>query len=80
MFQANNFGITDQLQTVIGGGVYPVGAILNHSCAPNCILTYSGSKQIIRTLRDIEAGEELTHSYVDLCLPTPERRQSLTQL
>ena len=31
-FQANNFGIDDELLNVLGSGVYPLGALLNHSC------------------------------------------------
>ena len=31
----------------------------------------------VRTLRAVDAGEELTHSYVDLCLSTAQRREIL---
>ena len=31
----------------------------------------------MRTLRAVDAGEELTHSYVDLCLSTAQRREIL---
>lgn len=40
-FQCNNFGITDDLLMPIGAGVFPAGAILNHSCDPNCVVTYA---------------------------------------
>ena len=40
-FQCNNFGITDDLLLPIGAGVYPNGALLNHSCDPNCVITYT---------------------------------------
>jgi hypothetical protein len=32
-FSCNNFGIVDEVLAHIGIGVYPIGALLNHSCA-----------------------------------------------
>merc|ERR1711957_139356 len=78
-FQKNNFGIVNALHSAIGEGVYPCAALLNHSCCPNSILRYElgvanntrehqyqpPSLQIV-ACRDISAGEELSHSYVDL--------------
>lgn len=60
----------------------PQGAALNHSCAPNCLLTYELEKgkvpvQVVRAMQDIRAGEELTQSYVDLALPTWERKAAV---
>ncbi|KAL7467745.1 hypothetical protein ACHAXS_007983 [Conticribra weissflogii] len=86
-FKKNNFGIVDSLHSPFGEGVYPCAALLNHSCAPNCIIRYQlglnvGTKyqspilQIV-ACRNIAKGEELTHSYVDLALPTEERRARL---
>ena len=40
-FRCNNFGVTDELLQCIGAGVYPMGALLNHSCRPNCVLRYN---------------------------------------
>jgi SET and MYND domain-containing protein len=39
--RSNNFGITDDLLTCVGVGMYPHAALLNHSCDPNCVLRYS---------------------------------------
>lgn len=39
-FDRNNFSIFDALQVSQASAVYPAGALLNHSCAPNCVLTY----------------------------------------
>jgi hypothetical protein len=80
-FQANNFGITDRLHSIVGQGVYPHAAILNHSCYPNCLLRYKdGVIMEIVAARDIQKGEELTHSYVDLVKDTPTRRRHLMKL
>jgi hypothetical protein len=40
-FDVNNFSITDALQVSLAGAVYPAGALLNHSCAPNCVISYA---------------------------------------
>ena len=64
-FGSNNFAITDDLLLKTGAGVYPEGALLNHDCVPNCVVTYDGLVQNIRCIRKIKEGEELTHSYVD---------------
>ena len=76
-FRCNNFGIQSMLQEVIAHGIYPKGAILNHSCDPNVILLYEEGKQVIRAIKALETGEELFHSYTDLCKPTYLRRQHL---
>ena len=89
-FQKNNFGIVNALHSVIGEGVYPCAALLNHSCCPNSILRYELGVacntrehkyqppilQIV-ACRDISAGEEISHSYVDLALCTQERQRRL---
>ena len=80
--QRNNFVIYDDLIESKGAGVFPVGALLNHSCKPNCILTYQfkenlGFQQIVRAIKDIEPGEEITHAYVDQAQITPLRREKL---
>ena len=76
-FARNNFGVLSELLSLVGAGCYPDTALLNHSCAPNCVLAFAGSTLEVRAIRGIEAGEELTHSYVDLCQPTAARREIL---
>ncbi|EOD41938.1 hypothetical protein EMIHUDRAFT_194541 [Emiliania huxleyi CCMP1516] len=61
-FRVNNFGVTNELLSVVGAGCYPPAALLNHSCAPNAVLYYEGSRLEVRTCRDVDAGEELCHS------------------
>lgn len=39
-FNCNNFGIVDSLFQPYASGVYPIGALVNHSCLPNCVITY----------------------------------------
>jgi len=61
-FACNDFSIWDELLVAHGAGVYPVGALLNHSCEPNCVLYYHAHthRQSIRALRRIGAGELLS--------------------
>lgn len=97
-FNTNNFGIFNDLHQVIGSGVYPMTAILNHSCCPNIILTYQPltpistsdptsaaashskfpiSQGVYCLSHPSESGQELVHSYVDLCYPVLQRRRDI---
>jgi len=81
--QKNNFQVVDGVFRNLGTAVYPVGALLNHSCSPNCVITYQYDSQkhqfiqYIRALRPLQPQEELTHSYIDTAMSTPERRRRL---
>eukprot|EP00931_Biecheleriopsis_adriatica_P089333 TRINITY_DN63488_c0_g1_i1.p1 TRINITY_DN63488_c0_g1~~TRINITY_DN63488_c0_g1_i1.p1 ORF type:complete len:493 (-),score=102.55 TRINITY_DN63488_c0_g1_i1:27-1505(-) len=84
-FRNNNFAITDELFLAVGAGCYPHGAALNHSCRPNCLLSYELRKgeppvQVVRVLEPVAAGHELTHSYVDLGLPSWQRQEQLREV
>eukprot|EP01089_Gocevia_fonbrunei_P020741 TRINITY_DN7795_c0_g1_i1.p1 TRINITY_DN7795_c0_g1~~TRINITY_DN7795_c0_g1_i1.p1 ORF type:complete len:480 (-),score=91.79 TRINITY_DN7795_c0_g1_i1:17-1456(-) len=63
----------------IGLGLYPEASFFNHSCAPNCVYStiLNGDYIFVRAIRDIKAGEEICHSYIDLYLTCRERRQQL---
>ncbi|KAG0057373.1 SET and MYND domain-containing protein 3 [Gryganskiella cystojenkinii] len=50
---------------------------LNHSCVPNCIYTFKGSRVECRVIREVQPGEELTISYVDQVGSTKERQRQL---
>ena len=65
------------VQGVLGAGCYPRTALINHSCKPNAVLSYEGSRVRVRTIREIQAEEEVLVSYVDLCQPTEVRKERL---
>lgn len=50
-FQSNNFAITNGLMVSQGAGAYPLGALLNHSCEPNCAIVYEERNKGERTDR-----------------------------
>ncbi|KAJ3186728.1 SET and MYND domain-containing protein 3 [Gaertneriomyces sp. JEL0708] len=76
-FRNNNFSVHDADLFVVGEGTFPLGALLNHSCHPNCSVLYEGRVQIVRTIRDVDAGEELLGTYVDGMASRAERQQLL---
>ena len=41
----------------------PLGGFINHSEKPNCVKKMFNNRYFLKTLRDIEKGEELTLSY-----------------
>ncbi|KAI1842166.1 hypothetical protein JX266_011699 [Neoarthrinium moseri] len=60
-------------------GIFPRSARLNHACAPNVFHRYNPriNRLTIHALKDIQPGEELNTSYIDICHPTVVRRQML---
>lgn len=78
--ERNHFCVTDEMLEPIAAAASPLGALLNHSCLPTCVVSYSvghGVKQHFIAVRHIAAGEEVTHSYVDCGMPTAERKARL---
>ncbi|CAK7204001.1 SET and MYND domain-containing protein 3 [Sporothrix eucalyptigena] len=58
-------------------GCFPPAARMNHDCSPNVHYTITNAVQSIVAVRDIRPGEELSVSYVDLMLPSAERKERL---
>ncbi|XP_077276488.1 protein-lysine N-methyltransferase SMYD4 [Temnothorax americanus] len=63
----------------IGGGVYPTVAMLNHSCNPGVIRYFIGTTMIVRAVRTIGAGEEISENYgpIFTTMPESERKRKL---
>ncbi|RHZ59930.1 hypothetical protein Glove_360g69 [Diversispora epigaea] len=76
-FSCNNFQLHDNQLFTYGEGVYPVGSFINHSCHPNSIVMYEGEKQIIKSIEDIDAEEEITISYIDAAVMNRTSRKNI---
>jgi Proteins containing SET domain len=83
-FGCNNFSITNKLMVSVAAACVPLGALLNHSCDPNCVVTYRIMEnynnrivQQIRTVKDVKEGEELCHPYLDTACTTANRVEKL---
>ena len=64
-----------------GEGLFSLLCVVNHACEPSVVTRYRSWKGAtmmrVEALRDIEAGEELTVSYVDETQPLAARRAAL---
>uniref|UniRef100_H3GUF1 MYND-type domain-containing protein n=1 Tax=Phytophthora ramorum TaxID=164328 RepID=H3GUF1_PHYRM len=60
-FRNNNFSICDELLLELGAGCFPLGAMINHSCDPNCAVTTLVME--FRAMTPIKAGQEITQTY-----------------
>lgn len=61
---------TTQTSTItVGRGFYAMASLFNHSCDPNCYISFVGNPQgssaklVVRVIRPVEAGEELRVAY-----------------
>jgi hypothetical protein len=80
MMNRNGYSVRNVLRpnTVVGLGLFPAVAMLNHSCAPNCaIVTNIGGVLEVRTLATVPTGCELTVSYTNLLATCATRRTEL---
>ncbi|TDL22238.1 SET domain-containing protein [Rickenella mellea] len=80
-FENNNFVIHSHLVST-GHGIFPLASrLFNHSCAPNAVVAFISENcnvsMIVRPLRVINEGEEITIPYIDPALPFHRRRQIL---
>eukprot|EP00798_Chlamydomonas_sp_ICE-L_P004635 gene4635-14831_t len=62
-----------------GVGLWVRPALFNHSCLPNCTYLTVGDFLFISTTRDVEVGEELCISYLDIMKPFNERTKLLAE-
>ncbi|KAL2268232.1 hypothetical protein VTJ83DRAFT_3078 [Remersonia thermophila] len=83
--QVENILRTNGFSTKLGGAphiaLYPVVSRINHGCQPNAYTLFKPEtlQVSIRAARDLEAGEEITHSYIPIGAPTSERAKRLSR-
>ncbi|XP_074899254.1 histone-lysine N-methyltransferase SMYD3 isoform X2 [Buteo buteo] len=73
----NCFTISNGEMQDVGVGLYPSMSLLNHSCDPNCVIVFEGYQLLLRSVREIQIGEELTISYIESLMTTSERQKQL---
>ncbi|XP_008202496.1 SET and MYND domain-containing protein 4 [Nasonia vitripennis] len=47
----------------IGGGVFPTVALFNHSCNPGVVRYFIGNTMVVRAIKTIPAGAEISENY-----------------
>lgn len=52
-----------------GSGLYVLQSTVNHSCLSNAVVEfpYSNNTLVLKAIRDIQPGEEISISYLDDC-------------
>lgn len=56
----NAFTVASAACAPRGIGVFPHGALFNHSCAPNCVVSFEAQHMFVRTIAGVRPGDELT--------------------
>uniref|UniRef100_H2TAT1 [histone H3]-lysine(4) N-trimethyltransferase n=1 Tax=Takifugu rubripes TaxID=31033 RepID=H2TAT1_TAKRU len=73
----NGFTIEDEELSHLGSAIFPDVALMNHSCNPNVIVTYKGTVAEVRAVQELNPGDEILNSYIDLLYPTEDRKERL---
>ncbi|CAJ1951450.1 unnamed protein product [Cylindrotheca closterium] len=58
-------------------GVFPLAAMINHSCTPNAVRTFSNSCMVAHACQTIPAGKEIMWSYIPPTQVMADRRRAL---
>ncbi|CAD2219347.1 SET domain-containing protein [Angomonas deanei] len=78
-YMCNGFGVWSPTNKKHGTAVYPLSSYFNHSCAPNTGRRLIKGTRTLEffTTRDVEPGESLCFSYIDIKRPAKERVEKL---
>ena len=58
-------------------GLFPLSAMLSHSCVPNAVYAFEGETLFMHALAPIEAGDEITSSYIKQHMTVEDRQKEL---
>ncbi|ORY22390.1 hypothetical protein BCR39DRAFT_551744 [Naematelia encephala] len=75
----NSFTLSSPSLSPIGLAMSPITALFNHSCRPNAVVVFpnGGGEMNVVAISDIEPGQEILTSYIDVSLPREFRRKEL---
>ncbi len=74
----NAFTVTNEECSAVGIGLYIPATPFNHSCLPNCCVTFTGRELRVRCVKNVKSGEELCLSYTELARPRAIRQKDLS--
>lgn len=57
----SKIGTYEQVQ--LGTALYPTVSLVNHSCDPNCLLTFAGSTIVMKVMKEVVPDQAITVSY-----------------
>ncbi|KAL7686399.1 putative SET domain, Zinc finger, MYND-type, tetratricopeptide-like helical domain superfamily [Plasmopara halstedii] len=78
--KCNAFTITENVtHESIGIGLFPHGSVFNHDCDPNCIVSFKDREMLVHVVKDVEKGQELTLSYIDVMQSSKMRQKELKE-
>ncbi|KAF9876496.1 MYND finger [Colletotrichum karsti] len=75
--QTNAFSRTEEYYETGGVFLDTTLAMINHSCAPNAMVQFSGRSAVLRSSAFIQAGDEIEISYIDQTQPKGKRQGEL---
>ena len=73
----NGFEICDAEMETYGWGVYLGPSVLDHSCQPNCVVSFTGKNLTVTTTQQVSSLAEARISYLNPKLPTQLRLEKL---
>jgi len=62
-FTLNPDAVATSVPHELGAGIYATLSLFNHSCDPAVTRNFYGSRCIVRTIRSVRAGDELSDNY-----------------
>ncbi|KAI9285148.1 hypothetical protein BC943DRAFT_324588 [Umbelopsis sp. AD052] len=78
-FTVNSMSVLGFDYAGVGVGLFTNVCRLNHSCWPNCAITFEGKTAVLRTIGHVEESEELCISYIDVMEPYETRQERLSE-
>ncbi|KAK7080478.1 hypothetical protein SK128_005731 [Halocaridina rubra] len=76
VFDTNAFEVSLN-DTCRGRALFPLGALMNHSCSPNTQHWFNNGIMTVRAVTNIEVGEPVTNTYTPVLLGTRGRTAHL---